>query len=115
MRISDWSSDVCSSDLNPSVARVHLLLVNATHAHALARIHDPHGKLMPCVAGARLTYRRAVAYANAVLAGQPTVLSNGDVSMYAGFDLVDVAQLKQRVYAPARWEPAPCKIGRAHV
>src|SRR3546814_15701231 len=42
MRISDWSSDVCSSDL-PGKAAVVSFLVAGAHAHDLATLLDIEG------------------------------------------------------------------------
>src|SRR3546814_19510980 len=44
MRISDWSSDVCSSDLNVAVAEQEQLA-----AHALLQAKDARGKLQQLV------------------------------------------------------------------
>src|SRR3546814_14517430 len=47
MRISDWSSDVCSSDLGPYRAgvagRAHLVPEVAAEPHRSAARHDPEG------------------------------------------------------------------------
>src|SRR3546814_4500597 len=48
MRISDWSSDVCSSDLATAVASVHMNHSGMVEAKAQVTSHaTPEGK-MPC-------------------------------------------------------------------
>src|SRR3546814_1306681 len=42
MRISDWSSDVCSSDLQPVAANTHARAVHATHALRVGSLHHAH-------------------------------------------------------------------------
>src|SRR3546814_13600224 len=42
MRISDWSSDVCSSDLHAVIAHDHHRLVAEPGDHALGLVAQPH-------------------------------------------------------------------------
>jgi len=92
-----------------NIVQIHLLLTNATRdVHLLNELRDPDRKLAPCSLGFRITYKAAVQYINAHLAGKLVVLTNADISMYSGFDLVDESAINKRMYAPARWEPATC-------
>src|SRR3546814_18025525 len=58
MRISDWSSDVCSSDLNPRMADgpaiVGLRCSMAPPEFCDRTLTDPHGVRHPCPTDGRL-------------------------------------------------------------
>src|SRR3546814_7241097 len=47
MRINDWSSDVCSSDLSADAARLQLNLFNLTHGSPARGCAPGKGELMP--------------------------------------------------------------------
>lgn len=55
-------------------------------------------KLTPCVLGFRLTYKAIVRYVNRWLAGQLTIISNSDISMVSGFDLIDETKIDSKLY-----------------
>src|SRR3546814_17907873 len=66
MRISDWSSDVCSSDLNPLATRQPVIDAGVGPA---VRAGDRHGDRVVArpVAQARIAAARDIAIANQVL------------------------------------------------
>src|SRR3546814_5510775 len=49
MRISDWSSDVCSSDLPPHTALAFLVGVRILGSSLFSSSHHPHGSVKICV------------------------------------------------------------------
>src|SRR3546814_7233190 len=112
MRISDWSSDVCSSDLNPFLARLHQppqgpcaawreSVSHCRHASSSPRPREP-GRLVapappvPWADRARLrvlsSLRRSASLAHFPAGREPTYQ-----------------------YRRPRQPPLPAEIGRAHV
>src|SRR3546814_10663456 len=79
MRISDWSSDVCSSDLSPEDA-VKAVLPQLRGAFALAIAFRQHPDLL---IGARL--------------GSPLVVGYGEGETYLGSDALALAPLTQKI------------------
>src|SRR3546814_15924766 len=84
MRISDWSSDVCSSDLSPEDA-VKAVLPQLRGAFALAIAFRQHPGLL---IGARL--------------GSPLVVGYGEGETYLGSDALALAPLTQQIRSEVR-------------
>src|SRR3546814_20624052 len=109
MLISDWSSDVCSSDLAPFDARIHALrghagqrevgdalrtlmagsAIRASHAEGDPRVQDPYClRCQPQVMGAVLDLLRQAATTLAIEANgvsdTPLIFSSTDEALSGG-------------------------------
>src|SRR3546814_3280980 len=111
MRISDWSSDVCSSDLTPYW----------TSYVDIADIVGAKVQLLPC--GPEQNYKLTPAQLDAALAGKPKVFlfnnpSNPTGMVYTGHAISALADVLVR--HPDTWIITddiykPLAIGRTHV
>src|SRR3546814_4363525 len=125
MRISDWSSDVCSSDLAKLLHQLGVGVQISEHQH-LADV----GVLISAAADSRKATAEAAAAACAerqvrfagIAFGQPLLLGRACVDQRQrdiGFLLLDVDSARDRAKAakeaPAKPAQHAAKIGRAHV
>src|SRR3546814_17741374 len=109
MRISDWSSDVCSSDLLGAIALVDIATSDAVMAYPQLGDHL-HQQLIQILAPADMRQQRAVAVVHRVPVQPVQIVSIEVFLLHAPHIVEDLRPPASRIDAPA---PAAREVGRA--
>src|SRR3546814_9086299 len=97
MRISDWSSDVCSSDLTPPLKRRGLFSLRQLHRrHHIPRIAQRSDEAVEMLAVARLAFD---------VGDQPLCGQRRDDALVIDFDDVDLLLVEQLHHLEQRAGP----------
>src|SRR3546814_8868234 len=116
MRISDWSSDVCSSDLIPDDA--HCVVTDVTAGEAVLAVMGPHSRDLLAQASPDDLTDAAFPFSTAREIEVGAALARAHRLSYVGelgWELYVPADMARHVFDRLMEAGAPLEIGRAHV